>query len=132
MPRPQRLHRSRLRTGKPRLGRNELGLAENLRGLALVSAKQGRREEAERFYHRVLAIQEEKLGRTHGDVADTLEALADVLADDRRAEAEALRDRSNIIRHTDPPVFLRGLRPGLRLVPPAAFAPGQPPRRLAP
>jgi tetratricopeptide (TPR) repeat protein len=113
-----------------KLGANDLLVADNLRGLALLAAKQDRRDDAERFYKRVLAIQEAKLGPTHGDVADTLEELAGAIEGDRRAQAEALRERAQVIRRTDRPSFIRGpgMRPGMR--PPPAMAP--PPRATMP
>jgi tetratricopeptide (TPR) repeat protein len=114
-----------------KLGPNHLLVAESLHALAVLAAKQERRDDAERLFRRVLEIREAKLGPTHGDVADVLEELSDLLPSDRRAEADALWDRAQIIRKTDRPSFLfgRGMGPGMRLVPPAvrpAGAPGVP------
>jgi tetratricopeptide (TPR) repeat protein len=128
------LHSFALAIRERRLGASDLPVAENLHGLATLAAKQDRRDEAERIYRRVIAIRESKLGPTHGDVAYALDELADVLPKDRGAEAESLREQAQVIRLTDRPAFRRGplMRPGLRLVPPPALAPGQAPGGIVP
>jgi tetratricopeptide (TPR) repeat protein len=120
------LHTFALAIRERKLGGRHLQVAESLHGLAVLAVKQDRRDDAERHYRRVLAIREDKLGPTHGDVADILEELADSLSDARREEAEALRERAEIIRRTDRPSFIRGplVRPGLRPAPPPTLAPG--------
>jgi eukaryotic-like serine/threonine-protein kinase len=111
------------------LGADNLALVENLRGLAALAARQERGDDAERYYHRALVIQEATLGPTDGEVADTLEQLADILPEDRGREAGALRERATVIRRTDRPSFARGfMRPGMRLAPPPGIGAGRAPR----
>jgi tetratricopeptide (TPR) repeat protein len=67
----------------------------------LAAWREGKYSEAEGLYKRALAIRETALGANHPDVAQTLNNLALVYADQsKHGEAEALYKRALAIRET--------------------------------
>jgi CHAT domain-containing protein/tetratricopeptide (TPR) repeat protein len=75
------------------------GLALTINALAVVLDLQGRRDESEALYKRVLVVQEQALGPDHPYVANTLENLAIVYrAQARYQEAERLYKRALAIK----------------------------------
>ena len=67
--------------------------------LALLYDKQGKHEEAESLYKRVLTIREKRVGPDHADVATSLDNLAALYRETgREEEAEALEKRAATIR----------------------------------
>ena len=70
----------------------------NLAGLALVYSDQGKYPEAETYFKRALSVLEERVGKTHPDVAMSLQNLASVYAEQGRyADAEARIERARAI-----------------------------------
>jgi tetratricopeptide (TPR) repeat protein len=84
---------------KARFGVNHVNYAVALYNLAMVFAKQGKYDEAEDLFKRVLSIREKALGASHPDVAATLNNIAAVNASQGKYdEAEGLYQRALAIR----------------------------------
>lgn len=80
------------------VGDQGVGLASSLNSLALLRKAQGRYREAEERHREALAIQIERLGPDHLDVAETLTMLATRLPRDGFLEREELYRRALEIR----------------------------------